>query len=277
MFVPHGVLMEFAQPATKDTISATVFAFSLISTAQLIWVARDGTGTIKNVSNVQQDGLWEPMEFVLPLMMLAQLGELMEPAQPATRVTILIMEFAFLPQLQDLKISDVKIGIGTIKNVLNALQDGLSDLTECVCQSVTTVLLLTNLECAQLAITDMHWQTVNVKFKMFFARSPKPMEHANHATTDTSFTENNVFQFQNLPALLNIMLPVAQKNSLHFKNKVESIDNKIDQFIYINFILFQYLIIIINKNDNYDNFIIPIIILILILIFIFILSIYIYT
>ena len=153
--MPHGVLMEFAQPATKDTISATVFAFSLISTAQLIWVARDGTGTIKNVSNVQQDGLWEPMEFVLPLMMLAQLGELMEPAQPATRVTILIMEFAFLPQLQDLKISDVKIGIGTIKNVLNVQPDGTSMPMESAHQSMIIALLGTIMESALLATKDM--------------------------------------------------------------------------------------------------------------------------
>ena len=91
----HGVLMEFALLAIKDTILKTEPAFSLISTAQLTSDVKDGTGTIKNVLNAQQDGPWVPTVSVLPLMMFVLHGVLMEFAQLATRVTVLIMEFAF--------------------------------------------------------------------------------------------------------------------------------------------------------------------------------------
>jgi len=123
------------------------------------------------------------------------------------------MAFAFLPLLKDQRISDARTGIGITKNVLNAHKDGLSVPTEFAFQSATIVPHMTKVESVQPATTDTLYKMVNVKSKTYFVKLPMPMEHVNHATTDTFFTENNVFLFQNLPALPNIMPHAAQKNS----------------------------------------------------------------
>jgi hypothetical protein len=143
--------MEFALLAIKDTILKTEPAFSLISTAQPTSDVKDGTGTIKNVSNVQQDGLWEPTVSVLPLTMLAQPGVLMELALLAIKDTILKTEPAFSLISTAQLTSDVKDGTGTIKNVLNAQQDGPWVPTVSVLPLMMFVLHGVLMEFAQLA------------------------------------------------------------------------------------------------------------------------------
>jgi hypothetical protein len=70
------------------------------------------------------------MEFVLLSVMLAQLGELMEHAQPAIKDITSSMEPALSLISTAQLTSDVKDGTGIIKSALNALPDGLKELME---------------------------------------------------------------------------------------------------------------------------------------------------
>jgi hypothetical protein len=90
-----GLIMENAQPATKDTKLGMVPVSPLKLKAQPTLDARNGTGTIKNVLNAHTDGLSTPLEFAHPSVTTAPLGVTMELALLATKVTKSRMELAF--------------------------------------------------------------------------------------------------------------------------------------------------------------------------------------
>jgi len=161
--VKSGMKMENALPATRDTTSPTVPAFWLIKKAQLTSDARDGIGTTKNVLNALPDGLSIPTESANQSMMPAQPGELTENALPATRDTTSPTVPAFWLIKKAQLTSDARDGIGTTKNVLNALPDGLSIPTESANQSTTIALHGEHMENAQLVTQDMLSTKENVK------------------------------------------------------------------------------------------------------------------
>ena len=87
-----GLIMENAQPATKDTKLGMVPVSPLKLKAQPTLDARNGTGTIKNASNAHSDGFSAMMVSANKLMTTALPGLLTVNVPPATLDMQLIME-----------------------------------------------------------------------------------------------------------------------------------------------------------------------------------------
>jgi hypothetical protein len=90
-----GLIMENAQPATKDTKLKMVPVSPLKLKAQPTLDARNGTGTTKNVLNAHTDGLSTEKVSAHPSVTTALPGLIMENALLATKVTKSRMELAF--------------------------------------------------------------------------------------------------------------------------------------------------------------------------------------
>jgi hypothetical protein len=146
-----GLIMENAQPATKDTKLKMVPVSPLKLEAQPTLDARNGTGTTKNVLNAHSDGFSTEKVSAHPSATTALPGLIMENAQPATKDTKLRMVPVSPLKLKAQPTLDARNGTGTTKNVLNAHTDGLSTPLEFAHPSVTTAPLGVTMELALLA------------------------------------------------------------------------------------------------------------------------------
>lgn len=131
---------------------------------QPILVAEHGTGIIKLVLNVQQDGFSIQIEFVFLLMIIVQYTTQLEFVLLVLKVLLSIMAFvkSHKFKLQDQLILDVKLGIGITKDASNVQPDG-SSITEFADQlKICANNLMPTLELAQAVIKVMKFKMVNV-------------------------------------------------------------------------------------------------------------------
>jgi len=133
---------------------------------QPILVAEHGTGIIKLVLNVQQDGFSIQIEFVFLLMIIVQHTTQLEFVLLVLKVLLSIMAFvkSHKFKLQDQLILDVKLGIGITKDASNVQPDG-SSITEFVDQLKTCAkILMPTLEHAQAVMKVIKFEMVNAYF-----------------------------------------------------------------------------------------------------------------
>ena len=90
-----GLIMENAQPATKDTKLGMVPVSPLKLKAQPTLGVKRGIGMLKNVLNAHSDGFSVMMAFVNKSVTTAPLGLPTENAQHVSKVTKSRMELAF--------------------------------------------------------------------------------------------------------------------------------------------------------------------------------------
>ena len=133
---------------------------------QPILVAEHGTGIIKLVLNVQQDGFSIQIEFVFLLMIIVLHTTQLEFVLLVLKVLLSIMAFvkSHKFKLQDQLILDVKLGIGITKDASNVQPDG-SSITEFVDQLKTCAkILMPTLEHAQAVMKVIKFEMVNAYF-----------------------------------------------------------------------------------------------------------------
>jgi hypothetical protein len=157
------VIMEPVFHASRDTILRTELASSLHSTtlSPLIQDAPPGIGTIKSVSHAPRTGSSTEKRNVYQLLTNALLMPITEPVFHASRDTTLRMEPVSSPHSTTLNplIPDVPLGIGIIKFVFHAPNNGPSMLIKSAFQFLTNALLMPITELAFHASRDTTLRT----------------------------------------------------------------------------------------------------------------------
>ena len=133
--------------------------------------------------------------------------------------------------IKDLPISDVRLGTGTIKFVLNALQDGLW-LTLDVFQLMIIVLNMMIVEHAPNVSRAIFWVVDNVCYPILFVNRLMEMETVLDVILDTFCTRRTVPHSLSSLTLLYITLNAAQRSSNNWRMKEEL--DKIIILIYLN-------------------------------------------
>ena len=203
---------------------------------QLISDVKLGIGTIKNVSNVQRTGFSILKAYVYQLVTNVNLMMLLDFVLHALKVTTWLKESAPFPPQTTLNqlISDVKLGIGTIKNVSNVQRTGFSILKAYVYQLVIIVINMILLELVLHVLMDINSLTEIVKFSIHYVNQLITMVDVLLVILDMFFIKTIVHLYQNLPILFFIILNVAHKNlnNLKMKEEYEEVFKFFDFYIY---------------------------------------------
>jgi hypothetical protein len=169
--------MEPAFHAIRDTTLRMVLAFTQLSTmpSPLILAVPPGIGIIKFAFPAQRHGPLTQIKFVFPFLTNALLTVIMEPVFHASRDTTLRMEPVSSPHSTTLNplIPDVPLGIGIIKFVFHAPNNGPSMLIKSAFQFLTNALLMPITELAFHASRDTTLRTEPVS-----SPHSKPQTHA---------------------------------------------------------------------------------------------------
>jgi hypothetical protein len=184
-----------------------------------------GIGTIKFVLNAQPDGPSTPLEFVFPFLTTVENSTLLELVLTAIRDTTISTDNAFSlnPTMLNPQTSDVKLGIGTIKFVLNAQPDGPSTQLEFVFPFLTTVnpMMPQVLVLCAITDTDLIMEFVNNSTQCVNQQIMK--ETVQLVIMALSYINTTVFLFLNWLTLFSITQSAVPRNwmSLELKEGCE--------------------------------------------------------